>query len=66
MGMTQSNLHVAELGLGTCETIIYCPFHIIIFTRFYAQTTVQLSKTSKGAPIMFVDSIQISQADLQN
>jgi len=61
--MTQSDLHVVELS--HMKQLIFTVLFISLFSLGYAQTTVQLSKTSKGAPIMFVDSIQISQADLQ-
>lgn len=61
--MIQSYLRVYELIHR--KQLIFTILFVSLFSLGYGQTTVQLSKTSKGAPIMFVDSVQIGQADLQ-
>ncbi|HAF35285.1 MULTISPECIES: hypothetical protein [Sphingobacterium] len=63
MGMTQRDIRASELI--HMKKLIFTILFVSLFSLGYAQTTVQISKTSKGAPIMFVDSVQISQADLQ-
>lgn len=50
--MTQSNLHVAELS--HMKQLIFTVLFASLFSLGYAQTTVQLSKTSKGAPIILI------------
>lgn len=45
--------------------LIFTILFVLIYSINYGQTTVKESKTSNGVPIMFVDSVRISQADLQ-
>ncbi|WP_336833522.1 hypothetical protein [Sphingobacterium siyangense] len=45
--------------------LIFTILFVLIYSINYGQTTVKESKASNGVPIMFVDSVRISQADLQ-
>lgn len=45
--------------------LIFTMLLALAYLLNYGQTTVKESKASNGVPIMFVDSVRISQADLQ-
>lgn len=45
--------------------LIFTMIFALVYLLGYSQTTVKESKASNGVPIMFVDSVRISQADLQ-
>ncbi|WP_426790643.1 hypothetical protein [Sphingobacterium sp. WOUb80] len=47
------------------KQIILTLFFLLIYSINYGQTPAQESKASKGVPVIFVDSIRISQADMQ-
>ncbi|MCS4165289.1 hypothetical protein [Sphingobacterium sp. BIGb0116] len=47
------------------KQLIFTILFTSVYLLSYAQTPVQESKPSKGVPIMFVDSVRVSQAELQ-
>lgn len=54
-----------QFQLIVMKQIIFTILFSLIYSLNYGQTPVQEPKPSKGVPIMFVDSMRVSQADLQ-